>query len=146
MLKATDAGSNVRSMTNEFIANNSESLTKTTSPTGAAQSTLYGNTAPASKYLLQWSKDDLSGKTTTYAYDPGNRLTSVATSGGWDHVQLRLRHTRQPHHRHRDNGRPNGNGQPVIEQVNSTPAPPTSTTTPPPSWPVRSLLARGQEL
>ncbi|MFJ4410939.1 RHS repeat domain-containing protein [Streptomyces sp. NPDC088910] len=32
--------------------------------------------------LLQWSKDNLTGKTTTYGYDPGNRLTSVATSGG----------------------------------------------------------------
>ncbi|MFJ9344811.1 RHS repeat-associated core domain-containing protein [Streptomyces sp. NPDC101733] len=32
--------------------------------------------------LLQWSKDSLTGKTTTYGYDSGNRLTQVATSGG----------------------------------------------------------------
>ncbi|WP_199885609.1 RHS repeat-associated core domain-containing protein [Streptomyces sp. CB00455] len=32
--------------------------------------------------LLQWSKDNLTGKTTSYSYDSGNRLTKVATSGG----------------------------------------------------------------
>ncbi|MFI5761798.1 RHS repeat-associated core domain-containing protein [Streptomyces sp. NPDC051563] len=32
--------------------------------------------------LLQWSKDNLSGKTTSYGYDTANRLTQVATSGG----------------------------------------------------------------
>ncbi|MGW7318257.1 RHS repeat domain-containing protein [Streptomyces sp. NPDC054865] len=32
--------------------------------------------------LLQWSKDNLTGKTTSYSYDSGNRLTQVATSGG----------------------------------------------------------------
>ncbi|MGI5451500.1 RHS repeat-associated core domain-containing protein [Streptomyces sp. CA-243310] len=31
---------------------------------------------------LQWSKDNLSGKTTSYGYDSGSRLTQVATSGG----------------------------------------------------------------
>ncbi|MEU9035049.1 hypothetical protein AB0D45_09065 [Streptomyces sp. NPDC048352] len=31
---------------------------------------------------MQWSKDNLTGKTTSYSYDTGNRLTKVATSGG----------------------------------------------------------------
>lgn len=31
---------------------------------------------------LQWSKDNLTGKTTTYSYDTANRLKGVATSGG----------------------------------------------------------------
>ncbi|MFJ4415502.1 RHS repeat domain-containing protein [Streptomyces sp. NPDC088925] len=32
--------------------------------------------------LIQWSKDNLSGKTTKYTYDKANRLTKVATDGG----------------------------------------------------------------
>ncbi|MER7765013.1 RHS repeat-associated core domain-containing protein [Streptomyces sp. NPDC097619] len=35
-----------------------------------------------SRSKLQWSKDNLSGKTTSYSYDSGSRLTKVATSGG----------------------------------------------------------------
>ncbi|MEU1125603.1 RHS repeat-associated core domain-containing protein [Streptomyces sp. NPDC005899] len=34
------------------------------------------------RQLIQWSKDNLSGKTTQYDYDTANRLTEVATDGG----------------------------------------------------------------
>ncbi|WP_371790433.1 hypothetical protein OG285_06145 [Streptomyces sp. NBC_01471] len=49
----------------------------------SAGSTSTCSTATADdRDLLQWSKDNLNGKTTTYSYDTANRLKSVATSGG----------------------------------------------------------------
>ncbi|MFJ5611089.1 RHS repeat domain-containing protein [Streptomyces sp. NPDC093221] len=50
--------------------------------TGGTPGATCSAAAADDRSLLQWSKDNLTGKTTTYGYDPGNRLTSVATSGG----------------------------------------------------------------
>ncbi|MFE9252458.1 RHS repeat-associated core domain-containing protein [Streptomyces sp. NPDC007088] len=49
----------------------------------SAGSTTSCSTAKAdNRTLIQWSKDNLSGKTTKYTYDKANRLTKVATDGG----------------------------------------------------------------
>ncbi|MFJ5294587.1 RHS repeat domain-containing protein [Streptomyces sp. NPDC088348] len=49
----------------------------------SAGSTTSCSTAKADdRSLIQWSKDNLSGKTTKYTYDKANRLTAVATDGG----------------------------------------------------------------
>lgn len=49
----------------------------------SAGSTTSCSTATADdRDLMQWSKDNLSGKTTQYGYDKANRLTKVATDGG----------------------------------------------------------------
>ena len=65
--------------TNTFGANSNESLTKTQSPTGAAQSFTYGTQAP-NQYLPIKGTDD-RGNASTYTYNgAGNQLSSSSAA------------------------------------------------------------------
>ncbi len=69
----TDGSSTV---TNAYGANNGDSLTKSTTSTGASQSLAYGTAAP-NQYLPSGGIDD-TGNTSTYAYNgAGNQLSST---------------------------------------------------------------------
>lgn len=70
-------GASAGTTTNTFGANDGESLTKSTSPGGAAGQAGYGNTAANTKYLATSSTDDATN-TTTYTYNgAGNPLTTT---------------------------------------------------------------------
>ncbi len=65
--------------TNTFGANSNESLTKTQSPTGAAQSFTYGTQSP-NQYLPSKGTDD-RGNNSTYTYNgAGNPLSSASAA------------------------------------------------------------------
>lgn len=66
-------------VTNAYGANNGDSLTKSTTSTGASQSLGYGTAAP-NQYLPSSGIDD-SGNTSTFAYNgAGNQLSSTNAS------------------------------------------------------------------
>ncbi|WP_267545084.1 RHS repeat domain-containing protein [Arthrobacter sp. H14-L1] len=70
-------GTTAGTTTNTYGANTGQSLTKSTSPGGAAGQAVYGNTAASTKYLATSSTDD-SGNTSNYTYNgAGNTLTSA---------------------------------------------------------------------
>jgi RHS repeat-associated protein len=63
--------------TNTYGANNGQSLTQSTSPTGAAGKAAYDNTAAATKYLPT-STTDSAGNKSLYTYNgAGNQLTTT---------------------------------------------------------------------
>ncbi|NYK11747.1 RHS repeat-associated core domain-containing protein [Leifsonia naganoensis] len=70
-------GSTAGTTTGDYTANSGQSLTKVTSPGGAANQTAYANTAPGTQYLPSSSTDD-AGNATAYTYNgTGNPLTSA---------------------------------------------------------------------
>ena len=70
-------GSSAGTTTNTFGANSGESLTKSQSPEGAAQSLAYANPAGPNQYLPTSGTDDASNSS-TYTYNgAGNQLTST---------------------------------------------------------------------
>lgn len=74
------SGTGSSTTTNGYNANNGESLTSTTSPTGSSQSLSYATTSGPAQYNPTSSTDD-AGNTSTYTYNgAGNQLTSTNSS------------------------------------------------------------------
>ncbi|MFF1571332.1 RHS repeat domain-containing protein [Leifsonia sp. NPDC058292] len=75
-LTATNGtGTTAGTTTGVYGANSNQSLTKVTSPGGAADQAAYGNASPATQYLPSTTTDD-AGRQTTLTYDgPGNPQT-----------------------------------------------------------------------
>ena len=75
------SGASAGTTTNTFGANAGQSLTKSASPTGAASSLDYGNTASATKYLPTAGTDP-AGNKSTYTYNGTGNMLSSAQAGG----------------------------------------------------------------